>query len=134
MSRGVLAAAILIFGVLAGCDPAFRFVGSVRDTSGTPVVGADVRLECSTKFSEAKSDEAGQFEGDGIGWCPITCTIEVRAAGHAPWSGAVRDHCKKTRGRHDDACLDVEVDVVLTPTSSATPASPPLAAGKDAGS
>jgi hypothetical protein len=124
MARRGVVAAMLTLGIAAGCDPAFRFVGTVRDDSGAPVAGANVRIECSTVFGEATSDASGHFVGDRVGWCPLACSIEARSEGHAAWTGAVRDYCKKTRGPRGDACLDVEVDVVLAPSAHAPRPSP----------
>jgi hypothetical protein len=101
------------FADVQGCDPGFRLAGSVSDAAGRPVVGADVRIECATTFAETTSDSAGRFGVHRTGWCPDTCTLEVRSAAHATWTARVQDHCTKRPGHLRDACLDVEADVVL---------------------
>lgn len=123
--------------VVASCDPGFRFAGSVRNNSGGPVAGADVQIQCPTSFAKTTTDSNGHFEDKRFGWCPDTCTIEVRSLDHVPWTGRVEDHCGKHPAHLRDACLDVEADIVLASSASgsAAPLSPELrAAAGDAAS
>ncbi len=115
MNRRVLLL-MCLWGVLAGCDPAYDFDGSVVDTSGGPVAGADVDIRCpSGGPTVTTTDATGRFKYGRMGWVPVDCTIEVRSAGHVPWSSSVKDHCK--RAYRSDGCIHIEADIVLTPSA-----------------
>jgi hypothetical protein len=118
---GGLLCVVLVVGT--ACDPGFEFRGSIRDTTGAPVVGAQVSVECSGAFARAETGAGGRFQYSALGWCPGSCTVQVRAPGYAPWGRPVLDYCK-TRPRHiRDACLEVVADIVLAP-STPGPAAP----------
>jgi len=103
-----------VLAVLAACDPDFRFEGSVLDTTGHPIVGAETEIQCATTFAEAITDSVGRFSRLRAGWCPDTCTIEVHSAGYRPWTAPVRGYCKTRPAHLRDACVDVDADIVMT--------------------
>jgi len=108
---GALLVAPLI--CIAGCDPDFQFAGSVTDTSGHPVAGAIVRIDCPSMYAEVATDATGHFRHGGIGVAKDACPVEVHAAGYAVWNEPVTGHC--TRYYRPRLCQHIDASVVLTP-------------------
>ena len=113
----------------SGCDPAFSFSGSVRDSQGGSVPGATVNIRCdSSSFVQdwTRTGDDGVFRGDGIGWRPDECAVELVAAGYTMATSRIGDHCAKRPWHLRRACLDVRADMILVATTQGAPPNSPL--------
>ncbi len=102
----------LLVAVMA-CDPQFRFHGRVMASSGEPIDGAKARVSCPGDFASAVTAADGRFLQLGVGWCSMTCTVEIDAPGFRHASFKVSDNCKGRRFLPRGTCDDVEVDAKL---------------------
>jgi hypothetical protein len=110
---------------IGGCDPDFRLAGSVVDTSGSPVAGAIVRIDCSSMHAEVTTDSAGRFNYFQIGVSAADCPIEVRSASYATWTAQVGQHC--TQYYRSGLCQHVEPTTIVLKPLPGTPSTTPSA-------
>src|SRR5579863_6053875 len=77
---------------LTACDPGWSLTGSAHSDTGAPLPGAIAETICPANKPPrptATADANGEFHDRGVGAFRDECSMEVRAAGHAPQRFAV---------------------------------------------
>jgi hypothetical protein len=113
-----VAGPVLLALVLGSCDPAFLVTGRVQSATGIAIQGAQTRVLCPYVLARGTSNERGQFWAHAIGWYPDDCIVEVVAKGFESFTARIGDHCRKRPWHVRHACLDVYVEVSLSPPTT----------------
>jgi Carboxypeptidase regulatory-like domain len=91
MPRTAVLAALLISACIPFGDGGVTVVGTVRDTSGSPVVGAHAWLQAGGRRLETQSDNAGRFNlSSMIAPGRYSLVLHVEQAGYKPGTAAVK--------------------------------------------